>query len=54
MSLGGGDKLLNKVIILVFFAYNKYSRSFNSYGLTTDGRWTIFVMSFTVKSDKLT
>ncbi len=29
----GGDELLNKVIILVFFAYKKYSRRFITVGL---------------------
>ncbi len=31
----GGDELLNKVIILVFFAHNKYSRRFIKLQLST-------------------
>ncbi len=38
-----GDKLLNKVIIFVFYVYKKYSRSFIKLRFwTTDGRWTIW------------
>ncbi len=41
-----GDKLLNKVVIFVSFAYKNYSRSFITLRWTSDGRWTILTMSF--------
>ncbi len=39
------NKLLNKVIILVFFTHKKYSRSFIYHGWTTDVTWTVLTMS---------
>ncbi len=38
------NKLLNEVVILVFFVHNMYSRSFINYSWTTDVTWTILTM----------
>ncbi len=43
---GGGDELLNKVDIFVFFAHKKYSRSFVKITVwTTDVTWIILTIS---------
>ncbi len=39
------NKLLNKVVIFVFFAHRNYSHSFKNYGWATDVTWTILMMS---------
>ncbi len=39
------DKLLNNVVIFVFFAHKMCSRSFTTLRLTTEVTWTILMMS---------
>ncbi len=40
----GGDEMLNKVVIFVFFALKKYSRSFVKVQLITDITWIILMI----------
>ncbi len=45
LGWGKGDELLNKVVIFVFFARSKSSRSFIKLGWTPDVTWIILTMS---------